>query len=223
MAVIVREERLIDEKREKVKIYRTRRLLTSKLRNQAEELDKFLAGRMKEIEEGMRKTGLLELKGKKKGVLKLWYEVGRRLDFVSDTSIVSAEDRKFVWQAIYDHAADLIPGRGRERVKRDPETSHFSFCYRLGRFPWQFVLSAGNWTAWSEFFDTSIKHDERIIKWLGKMTRKFAAGSKQDWLRRLTPAVRNELRGKDTSVYSNQELYEKLDKAFHKTYGAESK
>ena len=110
MAVIIREARIIDGKPEKVKVFKTKRLLTGELREQAEKLDEFLSKKMREIEEEMKSTGFLKLKGKKGEVLKLWYEVGKRLDFVMDTSVVSAEDREFVWRAIYDHAGELAPG-----------------------------------------------------------------------------------------------------------------
>lgn len=215
MAVIIREERKIDGRPETVKVFKTKRLLTGELRKQAEELDKFLSKKVKEIEEEMKKIGLLKLKGKKGDVLKLWYEVGRRLDFVMDSSIVSAEDREYVWRAIYDHAAKLAPGPLTERVKRDPETSHFSYCYKLSRFPWEFVDSAGDWTSWSEFFDRKeTKNDPRIIEWLGKKARESNVSGRQNWLRPLTKAIHSEFEKRDTTVFSSGELYERLGKIF---------
>ena len=135
MAVIIREEKTIEGKKYTVNVYRTApgKLVTDDEKKKAERLDAILAERMKKIEQEMKDTGLLILKGKRGKVHKLWHEVGKRLDFVMDTSIVAAEDREFVWRALYDHAGRLAPGPLSERAKRDPETSHFSYCYKLSR------------------------------------------------------------------------------------------
>jgi len=221
MAVIVREERLIDGKREKVKVYRTSRLLTSELRDRAENLDRFLAKKMKEIEKEMRENGLIKLKGKKGKVHKLWYEVGKRLEFVMDTSIVSAEDREFVWRAIYDHAGGLAPGPLSKRVRRSPETSHFSYCYKLSRFSWEFVEKAGDWTSWSGFFDRKeTKNDPRIIEWLGKKAKESNVSGRQNWLRPLTKAIHEEYSGYDTQTKfeSKEELFCDLNRIFARIY-----
>lgn len=215
MAVIIRETRMIDGTLEKVKVFKTKRLLTGELREQAERLDEFLSKKVVEIEEEMKLTGFLKLKGKKGEVLKLWYEVGKRLEFVMNTSVVAAEDREYVWRAIYDHAGKLAPGQLTERARRDPETSHFSYCYRLSRFPWEFVEMAGDWTSWSEFFDRKeTKNDPRIIGWLGKKEKESNVSGRQNWLRPLTKAIHKEFENSDTTVFSLEELYERLDKIF---------
>ena len=215
MAVIVRETRTIDGKPEKVKVFKTKRLLTKELGEKAERLDEFLSKKLSEIEKEMESTGFLKLKGKKGEVVKLWYEVGKRLDFVMDTSVVAAEDREFVWRAIYDHAGALVPGLLTERVKRDPETSHFSYCCKLSRFPWEFVDMAGDWTSWSEFFDRKeTKNDPRIIEWLGKKAKESNVSARQNWLRPLTKAIHREFEKRDTTVFSVEELYGRLDKIF---------
>jgi len=215
MAIIIRETRMIDGKAEKVKVFKTKRLLTGELREQAERLDEFLSNKVSEIKKEMESTGFLKLKGKKGEVIKLWYEVGKRLDFVTDTSIVTAEDREFVWRAIYDYAGALAPGPLTERVRRDPETSHFSYCYKLSRFPWEFVQMAGDWTSWSEFFDRKeTKNDPRIIEWLGKKAKESNVSARQNWLRPLTKAIHKEFENRDTTVFSVEELYERLDKIF---------
>jgi hypothetical protein len=213
MAIIVRETRMIDGKSEKVKVFKTKRLLTGELRKQAERFDEFLSKKVSEIEKEMKSIGFLKLKGKKGEVVKLWYEVGKRLDFVTDTSMVAAEDREFVWRAIYDYAGALAPGSLTERVRRDPETSHFSYCYKLSRFPWEFVDMVGDWTSWSEFFDRKeTKNDPRIIEWLGKKAKESNVSARENWLRPLTKEIHREFENRDTTVFSVEELYEMLDK-----------
>ena len=72
-----------------VDVYKTRlgRLLTAEDKQKAEVPDLFLSERMKYVEQEMEKKGLLALKNKKGKVLRLWYEVGKQLAFVMDTSV----------------------------------------------------------------------------------------------------------------------------------------
>jgi hypothetical protein len=215
MAIIIREKKFIEGKEYTVEVYRTAagKLVTEEEKKRAEKFDHFLSNMMKQIEQEIINCGLLALKGKKGKVLKLWYEVGKRLEFVMDTSVVAAEDREFVWRAIYDHAGILAPGPLTERVKRDPESSHFSYCYKLSRFPWEFVEMAGDWTSWSEFFDRKeTKSDPRIIEWLGEKAGESNVSGRQNWLRPLTKRIHEKFKNKDTTVFSSKELYEKLDK-----------
>ena len=120
MAVIVREKKYFDGKEYLVKVYRTQpgKLVTSDEKERAEKLDHLLANRVKQIEQELKSLGLLSLKNKKGKVLRLWYEVGRRLSFVMDTSIVNAEDRENVWRAVYDHTTALTPGTSAVRAER---------------------------------------------------------------------------------------------------------
>ena len=217
MTVIIRERKKIENKDYIVKVFKTRpgRLVTLEEKNKAEKLDGFLSQKMDEIKKEMRNNSLLNLKGKRGKVLKLWYEVGKRLEFIMDTSIITAEDREFIWRALYDHAAELAPGPLTKRVLRDPETSHFSYCYYVSKFPWGFVKMAGDWTSWSEFFDRKeTKNDRRIIEWIGLKAKDSDIKSRQNWLRPLTKAIHREFEKKDTTVFSEKELYERLDRIF---------
>jgi hypothetical protein len=228
MAIIIREKKTIEGKEYTVKVYQTApgRLVTDGEKKKAEQFDLFLSGKMKQIEQEMKERGLLALKGKRGEVHRLWYEVGRLLEFVMDTSVVAAEDREFVWRAIYDHVQALHQGPIPERVKRDPETSHFSYCYKLSQFPWEFVDSAGDWTSWSEFFDRKeTKNDLRIIEWLGKRAKESNVSGRQNWLRPLTKTIHEEYGKYDTRVRfeSKDDLFHDLDRIFpgvHKNEGS---
>jgi len=228
MATIIREKKTIEGKEYTVKVYQTApgKLVTEGEKKKAEQFDLFLSGKMEQIEQEMKESGLLALKGKRGEVHRLWYEVGRRLAFVMDTSVVAAEDREFVWRAIYDHVWALHRGPIPERVKRDPETSHFSYCYKLSQFPWEFVDSAGDWTSWSEFFDRKeTKNDSRIIEWLGKRAKESNVSGRQNWLRPLTKAIHEEYDKYDTRIRfeSKDDLSHDLDRIFsrvHKNEGS---
>jgi hypothetical protein len=219
MAVIVRDNRLIGGKEVAIKIYKSKHLVTQAEKAQAERLDKFLEDKMTKIAEEMKENGLLKLKGKS-GVIKLWYEVGKRLSFVMDKTIVSEDDREFIWQALYDHAKELHPGKS--RVER-PESNYFHYCYLVAQFEWEFV-SLGDWTSWVEFFDSKrIREDRRIIEWLtlrsrekssGKWTQ-FTKGSRQDWIRKLTKPIRHRFQKRATTELSDEELFSELDEIFN--------
>ena len=216
MAVIIREERLIGGRKFKdIKVYRSDKFaLTEEAQKQAQKLDEFLAEVMAEIGKEAQKKKLLSLKGKS-GALELWYFVGKKLHFVDKPEIVLPEDKKYIWRALYDHAGELAPGPLTKRVLRDPATSHFSYCYLISRFPWEFVKMAGDWTSWSEFFDRKeTKNDPRIIQWIGSKTKERNIKSRQNWLRPLTKAIHKEFAKKDTAFFQEKELYKRLDEIF---------
>lgn len=223
MAVIIREKRIIGGKEyPDVKVYKSDRFVTREARENAERLDNYLHEKMKEIENIMKKGSLLSLKGNP-GVIRLWYEVGRRLSFVYDEKTIQSEDKKYVWRALYDHAGELAPGTPKVRANERWWCSHFFYCYQIGLFPWSFVKAVGNWTAWVEFLDSQrIRQDERIVKWLG-MKAKKVSGGKQDWLRKLTKAVRHAFMNRDATVLTKDELHEELNKIFAETYGNDEK
>ncbi len=217
MAIKIKEEKLIDGKIYPIVLYKTKpgKLVTPEEKKRADEFDFLLAKRIREIEGKCKNNGLLNLKGKRGKVLKLWYKVGSEFEFVMDTNLVNPEDREFVWRAIYDHVAELAPGQITERAQRDPKTSHFSYCYRLSKFPWDFVELAGDWTSWSEFFDRKeTKNDHRIIEWLGSKALEEAITGRQRWLRPLTKAIHKVFENKDTTIFEKEELFTLLDDIF---------
>lgn len=224
MAVILRETREVDGKSVVVKVYKTDRLLTKEAKRQAEKLDVLLSDRLEDIETAMKKEGLLELKGRP-GVVRLWYEVGKRLSFAMDPKIVPLEDQKYIWRAIYDHARGLIPGPGKSRAEQYGR-NHFRYCALLAKFDWTFVESAGDWRSWVEFFDSeAIRAEPRIVEWLQKRSadrsteqwKSFAAGGRKRMFRELIKAIRREFRKTDASYLSESELFAKLDRTFEET------
>lgn len=211
MAVIIREEREVNGKRKTVKIYKEEGLITKKVREEAEELDANLDKKMNEIE--MEVEGLLRLKNHK-GVVGLWYEVGKRLSFIDKLNL-SSHDKMWIWRALYDHGGNLVPGAPKVRANERPTQSHFAYCYRLGKFTKKVALSA-DWTGWVEFFDsTAVKNDNRIINWLAQKSA-TKKGARQDWLRTLTKEIRREFKQKDTRIFTEKELYEILERIFTK-------
>ncbi len=219
MAIVVREDREIRGKLFKnVKVYKPGGYLTKKDKERADSIDSKLESEFKKMERDLKKKGLLALRGKRGKVVELWWEVGKRLSFIDDFNL-DEDEYKLIWVAIYYHAGKLAPGPLSKRAERSPETSHFAYCYRLGKFSKDVVMSQ-DWTAWYEFFDSEvIRNDSRIIEWLNKKIKEeFSGGSRQNWLRKLTKAIRNSLKNTDTKYWSKEELEGRLEEIFRETY-----
>jgi hypothetical protein len=131
------------------------------------------------------------------------------------------EDRKIIWRDLYDHAPDLVPGPGRSRSERGD--GHFLYCAMLGRLEWDFVKSAGDWTSWTEFFDSErIRDDHRVLEWLAARSGlhrspdwdRYTDSARQNWVRPLAREIRGRFRSRDTTVLTEAELYAELDEVF---------
>lgn len=240
MAVIIRELQefgnAASPRQHRVRVYRSRVLVTREAQRQAEELDRLLATRVREIVQELKANALLCRKGRE-GVLELWYELGKRLDFVSSLPVEPEEDREFIWRALYDYAKELVPSkpgsrsekaRARGTVARAERlrNNHFYYCYQLGKLPRGLVMAGGDWTSWSEFLDsTRIRSDPRIVEWLVKRSQdkpseawqRFTAQPRQKWFRVLTREIRQRFKKIDTTVLGQESLFAKLDSVFEKT------
>jgi hypothetical protein len=229
MPVIVREEITVGGKQIPAKVYKSEnpRPLTKSARDKANELDQLIARKMHDIEEEMERNGLLELKSRR-GVLKLWYEVGKRLDFVETTKLVSSEDRKFIWRALYDHAGKLAPNRPYESDnppqsrRADEPRNHFRYCYLIAKkfHDFDLVESVGDWSSWIDLLDSpTIQNDERILEWIASKQQNSTEDSRVEWLRKLINGIRGEFPAAgamtDTTVLTNKELKQKLEKMYH--------
>ena len=214
MAVIVRERRTIGGKRyDNVKVYKSTTLVTPDAERKAKDLDLLLEQEMQQIECDMRDRGLLRLKGKR-GVLQLWYEVGKALSFVYDVEVEPPDDRIYVWRALYDHAGELTPSEPGQRAS-EVVRNHFRQCYQLGRLEWNFVKQAGTWSAWKDFFENRrVRNDERIIRWLIEGSKKGPPRPVKRWLRKLTRGVNSRFLTRDTTVLGEDELIAELDEVY---------
>ena len=199
--------------------------------DQLEVVDEKIEKKMREVEAAMKsqkptmntkKKSLLDLKGSD-GVVELWFRVGEILRPFVEELEVSVQNKKWVYRAIFDHAGELKPGEQLSvRAKSRPLNSYFSYMCMLAEFEWGFVKSM-IWTHWVELFDGELfTKDHRIIEWLKTKQDKPKS---QEWLRPLTKNIRNSslLKKKETGVFTEDEMYEKLDKIFEETYSEEVK
>lgn len=218
MPVIIREEReILGKKYKNVIVYKSDKPITKEAKEQAQRLDQLIETEMRNIEAEIEKKKLFDKKHRK-GVLELWYEVGKKLNFIDKMPLITNEDKKYIWRALYDHAGQLSPGKIGQRAIYRPENSHFKYCYVIASYPWNFVQKAGNWTAWVEFLDSRvIRDDTRIITWLG-MIQKEHDCYMQDWLRALNRKIRNTFKNKITTVIPEELLFIKLNNIFNEIY-----
>lgn len=221
MAVIIRQPRPIGDEVREVPVYLSTRPVGEAQREQARRLDDELSARMAKVTEEVRAGGWLELKGRP-GVVRLWWEVGRRIGaFVHDVDVGPEQDRQFVWRAMYDHAPELVPGKIGARADR-LLNSHFYYCYLLGRYDWARVQAFGDWTSWVEVFDSErIRRDPRIADWMTERATAgspewtaFMKGNRMGWFRPLAKAIRARFDNRDTTGLGAGELYGELDEVF---------
>ena len=198
------------------KVYKTKGYMSYEDKKTADELDRFLEREVPRIEDKISQRGLLKFKGKP-GAIKLWYNVGgelRRLwDRVKTTFNLPETYLPIFMKAVHDHSSKIKLGSGRSmRLKN----AYFYYCYLIADFPWEMVETAGNWTAWVEFLDSKrIRNDPRIIEWFASRAITEPPGgvkcTKLKWFRKITRAIRKELREIDTTVLEKDELFRKLD------------
>lgn len=213
MAVLVRETRLLDGQEFKdLKVFKSDRMPISKEdEDKALQLDKYLSDFFSDLRKEVELKNLLQLRGKS-GVLELWYYVGEQLSFVDDPTIVEPADRKHVWKAMWYHAKDLAPGEMKTRAGTSRD--HFYYCYRLSKFEKDFVLNAGTWRNWQDFFDSPILSNEIVLEWFANKTIEIKKLGIKNWLRQFIALVRNAFQDIDMSFLSKDEILSKMDKVF---------
>jgi hypothetical protein len=229
MPVKISEEIVIAGKTIQAKVYKSedQRPLTKLARDQANKLDDLISKRMREIENEMKDLQFLNLKGKR-GALRLWYEVGKRLTFVETTDLVPNEDRKFIWRAIYDHAGELVPTPPHPATnliknrRAEGMRNHFRYCYLIAsKFPdFDLVERVGDWSSWIDLLDSpTIQNDERILEWIATKQQSSTEDSRVDWLRKLINGIRGEFPAMtDTTFLGRKELFDKLENMYRKVF-----
>ena len=180
----------------------------------ARELDDLLKRRIPEIEEELAGAGLIgsEIPADESpaggGDTRLWYELGVRLRrILDDQRLVRPGERNWVYEAIRMYASRRIL-----RKDRGPSRLHLDYCYRLSQFPWDFV-SELTWGDWVFFIDSkSLRNEPRADRWLlARIARISQLGRKR--FRKLARELNAALRGKDTTIFPDPELFARYDRA----------
>jgi hypothetical protein len=213
MAILLREPRNIDGQEFKdLKIFKSENpLITKQDEKKALELDRYIRLFFSRLITESKRNGLFQLKNKA-GVIELWYFVGKKLDFIDDPELVHPSDKKFIWRALWQHAADLAPGEMKSRAGTIRD--HFLYCYRLAKYEREFVLSSGTWSNWQEFFDSPVLSDKVVLDWFEEKIPTIKKKGLRNWLRDFIKLVRNQFQNIDLAFLSKDEIREKLDTIF---------
>lgn len=189
----------------------------------ADRNDAELERKFREIEADIVKRDFLRLK-KTWHVLRLWWELGRRLSFLRDMNVGDERDRIWLWRACYDHCGQLNPskdGKLSVRAQSRLKNSHFRYAELLGRLDWCTAKAIGLWDSWSGICDSEcFQNDDRFVNWIACRAKKnrspvgqlLRARKHQDFFRDLAKRIRHRFKKMDTSVLSQKELFIELDK-----------
>lgn len=210
MAIIIREDKVLGGKSyQNIKVYKSDKFpITSFDEQEAEKLDAFLMHLFETIYLDLQNQNLLDLRGTK-GVINLWYYLGTKLQFIDDTNIIKPMVKKYVWKALWFHAKKIAPGEAKSRA--GTQRDHFFYCYKLAKFDKEFVLSAGTWRDWMDFFDSPILSNRVFLNWFGKHAKEIDHKKIKNWLREFIKLIRNEFNNVDMTFLSEKEIYDKCD------------
>ena len=186
----------------------------------ADALDLKIKEKICNIEENARKKSLLQLKGKKNDVVKLYHFVGTELKPFIESLKLNNDDKQYIWGEINFHANKLKMD-GTTRLDRDRGNRNaWKNSVKLADWPEKdaFELDWGNWV---ELFDTKLsKNDPRIINWIISTKRKNydkkKDGSLQTWFRILRKAISMRISKEakiDTTYLNDDELNAELNAA----------
>ena len=136
------------------------------------------------------------------------YNLGKFLgDLLSKYQITASERRKF-WDEIKTFATK--ENRTRNEGTNSETRSFYGQCYRLSQFD-QEVVEKLSWRQWQDILDrVGNREDERIFEWIRNKKEKIR---EDDW-REFEKGLHLYLKNKDTSVFSDEELFEIYDSIF---------
>jgi hypothetical protein len=233
MPVLIRERINSDNDTQESHYKTARGVITTEDKKLARRNDEEIERRFRKIEREFAANGLLDLK-KSHGVIKLWWEVGKRLQFLDRLDVGDERDRIWLWRACYDHAGKLNPSRNGTlsvRARERPKNSHFRYATLLGRLNRRTMQAIGIWDSWSGICDSEcFQNDDRFVEWLkdrahqpgSTVARIVGAKKHQDLFRELAKRIRHRFKKMDTSVLETNELFSALDSVAAEVIDAEA-
>ncbi len=133
------------------------------------------------------------------------YFLGKFLgELLKKYDITPSERRRF-WDEIKDFATN--ENRTRKEGTNAETRSFYGQCYRLSQLD-QEVVEKLSWRQWQDILDrVANREDERIFEWIRNNKKKIR---EDDW-REFEKGLHLYLKNKDTSVFSDDELFEIYD------------
>jgi len=195
MAVIVRETIDFGAGPENVEVFLPKGTLSRSEREQAERLDEYLRKLLPRIYEDIKKEG--SLSGSQ---LLKWYNLGRRLQFVGDPSLVVPDDllQGYIWLAIRQYCPKELTPSPQRRGERDtrPEREghrrdHYNYCYEIGKYRLEDISWIPRWSDWISLFESpGLLRDPRILRLVGQALAKRQRPLGREKFRQFVKALR---------------------------------
>lgn len=135
------------------------------------------------------------------GVLYKYY-LGERLGALLEEYKISEKERVYFWNEIKNFAADKE--RKREDGGEAKTRKFYEQCFQLSLIDID-VVQKLSWRQWQDLLDRRVnREDERIFEWIGIHNPKI---KENEW-RAFEKGLNLFLKGKDTSVFESDELFD---------------
>jgi len=151
----------------------------------------------------------LELNNKypdRKDKIYLAHEFGSYLRKLVDEYNIKGHQESIFWNQIRDFASKEEDGpQDRNKSNR----MIYDYYYQLAYYPLKDVENI-TWSNWSQLFDTSsINSEKKVIDWI--VNKGKTEKHKRDIFRDLMTGIRLYVQGKDLTVFSDEQLFEKMN------------
>ncbi len=130
------------------------------------------------------------------------YNLGKFLSGLLTKYNISASERRKFWDEIKTFATK--ENRIRNEGTNAETRSFYGQCFKLSQID-QKIVEKLSWRQWQDILDrVTNREDERIFEWIGNMKEKIR---EDDW-REFEKGLHLYLKNKDTSVFTDSELFE---------------
>jgi len=142
-----------------------------------------------------------DLKNKYGNKVTYKYYLGKFLDVLLNKYKISTSERRLFWDEIKILASK--ESRKRNEGKNSKKRSFYEQCFILAQLDLEAVEKL-SWRQWQDLLDRTVsREDPRIFDWI----RCFIEKVRQDDWREFLKALNMYLKNKDTSVFTNEELF----------------
>lgn len=136
------------------------------------------------------------------------YYLGQFLGKLLEKYNISISEQRKFWDEIKNFATKET--RTRDEGANSVTRSFYQQCYVLSQYELE-VVEKLSWRQWQGILDrVSAREDQRLFEWIRNKKDKIR---EDDW-REFGKALHLYLKNKDTSVFSDEELYEIYDSLF---------
>lgn len=142
------------------------------------------------------------------------HEFGRHLrKLVRENNIKGYQEALF-WDQIKEFAS-----KDEDTPKDRRNRKIYDYYYKLSYYSLEDVVNIP-WGQWSQLFDIpSVHSNEHVIEWLIAKSKQKKIN--RHFFRELMPGIRLFAANKDLTVYSKDQLYQKLNMVYHVSYNKE--